>query len=89
MRETVNRSDYHYIQWSQWLEHTVGLTQEYANNPIDAPKYTHSCNRYFRPCSFIPFCDTNEDEQRIILSEMITEEWSPLSKPVLDGVGTE
>jgi hypothetical protein len=89
MRETVNRSDYHYIQWSQWLEHTVGLTQEYANNPIDAPKYTHSCNRYFRPCSFIPFCDNNEEEQRVILSEMEVDEWSPLSKPVLDGVGNE
>jgi hypothetical protein len=89
MRETVNRRDYHYVQWAKWLEHTVGLTQEYANNPIDAPKFTHSCNRYFRPCSFIAFCDNNEEEQHVILSEMQDDEWSPLSKPVLDGVGIE
>jgi hypothetical protein len=65
------------------------LTREYADDPINAPKYTHSCNRYFKPCSFIAFCDNSEEEQRLILSEMVTDEWSPLSKPVLDGVGSE
>jgi hypothetical protein len=89
IRETVNRHDYHYVQWAKWLEHTVRLVRDYADDPINAPKFTHSCNRYFRPCTFVPFCDNSEEEQRLILSEMVTDEWSPLSKPVLDGVGSE
>jgi hypothetical protein len=47
IRETVPRHDYHYVQWAKWLEHTVRLTREYADDPINAPKFTHSCNRYF------------------------------------------
>jgi len=49
------------------------------NNPYDTPRYTHSCNRYFRPCSFIPFCDTTREDQETLVREiMVTEEWSPL-----------
>ncbi len=89
IRETVNRYDYHYQQWANWLVHTITLARQYAGDPIGAPKYTHSCNRYFRPCSFIPFCDNTPDEQAVILREMVDDEWSPLAKPVLDGVGSE
>jgi len=89
IRETVSRHNYHYQQWANWLVHTITLARQYAGNPIDAPKYTHSCNRYFRPCSFIPFCDSEASEQRIILTEMVDDEWSPLGKPILDGVGNE
>lgn len=89
IREVVPRHDYHYEQWSNWLRHTIQLARQYTMNPIDAPKYTHSCNRYFRPCSFIPFCDAEAKEQRTILEEMVEDVWSPLGKPVLDGIGSE
>jgi len=90
IRETVSRRDYHYTRWLDWLVHTINLARQYEGNPYDAPKYTHSCNRYFRPCSFIPFCDADPDEQHVIVKEMVTDEWSPLEQRIiLDGVGSE
>lgn len=87
--ETMNRYDYHLQRWVDWLVHTLRIAKEYNRDPISAPKYTHSCNRYFRPCSLIPFCYGDDDEQNRILGEMEHEEWSPLQKGVLDGVGSE
>jgi hypothetical protein len=89
IRETVSRQQWHYSRWTDWLVHTITMARQYKDNPYDAPKYTHSCNRYFRPCSFIPFCDASAEEQRIIVTEMVDDEWSPLAKTVLDGIGTE
>lgn len=90
MRETVSRRDHHYTRWLDWLVHTINMARQYEGNPYDAPKYTHSCNRYFRPCSFIPFCDADPEEQHVIVKEMVTDEWSPLEgKTILDGVGNE
>jgi hypothetical protein len=89
IRETVSRRQYHYKRWVDWLVHTVTMTRQYKDNPYDAPKYTHSCSRYFRPCMMIPFCDADDDEQRIIVSEMENAEWSPLEKAILDGIGNE
>lgn len=75
----VTRTDYHKQRWIEWVWHT--LTMQYwphQNNPVDAPMYTHSCNRYFRPCSFIPFCYASTEDQHEILAEMEYDEWSPL-----------
>ena len=89
IREPVMRHNFHYRQWMRWLIHTVSLARQYTDNPYDAPKYTHSCNRYFRPCSFIPFCDADDELQHEIVEGMPTDEWSPLAKPTLDGIGSE
>jgi hypothetical protein len=71
-------------RWLQWLEYTTGIYNTYKRNPMTAPKHTHSCNRYFRPCSMIPFCASDEQEQRDILEQMVTEEWSPLTEKTGD-----
>ena len=76
--EHVSRQDYMFARWFDWFLHCVDIYEGYKNDPINAPKYTHSCNRYFRPCSFIPFCVANDEDQRQIIEEMVTEEWSPL-----------
>jgi hypothetical protein len=78
VRESVSRYSHHFERWFDWFYHTVSLEQAYANDPVAAPKYTHSCNRYFRPCSAIPFCDATDEEQQQILNEMYDDEWSPL-----------
>lgn len=88
-REPMGRELHHIERWIDWLVHTVNLTMAYTGDPISAPKYTHSCNRYFRPCSLIPFCYGDDDEQHRILSEMEVNEWSPLNKEVIEGVGNE
>lgn len=81
VRESVTRYSHHIERWFSWFLHTVEIDQSYKDNPIDAPRYTHSCNRYFRPCSMIPFCDAEEEEQKQILTEMFEDEWSPLHTP--------
>ena len=78
--ELVPREPYHFEAFAKWLVHTISLIQQYQDNPLDAPRYTHSCNRYFRACSFLPLCDSSEEEQRLSLSQMVTDEWSPLKE---------
>lgn len=78
VQEHVSRDTHHFARWFDWFLHTVELAEQYHNNPTDAPRYTHSCNRYFRPCAFIPFCDSDDEEQKMIIDEMVLDEWSPL-----------
>ena len=78
-RELVPRKPVMFTKWANWFVTTIDVAEEWQNNVIDAPMYTHSCNRYFRSCSFLPFCasDTIEEKEQII-SEMELDEWSPL-----------
>ncbi|HEY4383564.1 MAG TPA: hypothetical protein VGN34_03680, partial [Ktedonobacteraceae bacterium] len=50
-REQGERFQHHYTDWLRWLVHTIWIARMYDGDPSGAPKYTHSCNRYFRPCS--------------------------------------
>lgn len=77
-RVVVKRADWQIAEWFQWLFHTAQMHEQYENNPTDAPMYTHSCNRYFRPCSFIPLCATEPEERRAMFEDMDEQEWSPL-----------
>lgn len=80
----VRRGEHHLRQWSEWVRHTVETYNSFIDRPLDAPTYTGSCNRYFRPCSFIPLCASPRDEQEQILDEMVTSEWSPLTEKAGD-----
>lgn len=82
--EPVTRRDYHFTQWITWALHTVEGYETHVGNPYDAPKYTHSCNRYFRPCSLLAFCDSEREDQEQTVSEMETHEWSPLHEKAGD-----
>lgn len=77
-RVAVKREQWQLLEWFQWLLHTTLLHEQYKDNPTDAPMYTHSCNRYFRPCSFIPICAEEPESRRQTFEEMETEEWNPL-----------
>jgi hypothetical protein len=77
--EDVPRNTFKYEKWAEWLVHTVALEEQYRDNILDAPRYTHSCNRYFRSCSFLPLCDANtREEAEEVLDMMSDDEWSPL-----------
>jgi hypothetical protein len=78
-KETVNRSqDPFFNKWAEWFIHTAEMDQTYRDDIISAPMYTTSCNRYFRACSFVPFCVGDTEEKKLILEEMVIDEWSPL-----------
>lgn len=75
--EPVRRTTDDKLRWFEWFFHSVG-TYENHQDPITAPRYTHSCNRYFSICQFLPFCTMSREEQREVLEGMRVEEWSPL-----------
>jgi hypothetical protein len=78
MRASVTRGDHSFTRWLWWMLHTVGEIRNYIGRPLDAPMFTHSCNRYFRPCTFVPLCAADDDERARIYDEFIIQEWSPL-----------
>lgn len=78
--EYVTRETHQFAAWFDWFLHSAAIYSRYKNNPHDAPRYTHSCNRYFRSCSFIPFCCSNKEDQMLMIEEMIIDEWSPLNE---------
>ncbi len=66
------------IRWAEWFFHSIEAYETYVSRPTEAPRYSHSCNRFFSACQFIPFCSSAREEQDSILEEMRTDEWSPL-----------
>lgn len=77
-RVPVTRYEHQFKEWFEWFWHTTRVYEKYKDDPINAPKYTHSCNRYFRPCSFIPFCAVPNEERQDVMNDMRIDEWSPL-----------
>lgn len=75
---TVYRKEHHIQRWAEWFMHTAKLYFEHKPSPLDAPMYTHSCSRYFRPCTFIPLCSAEREEAEEYLEQMVIDEWSPL-----------
>lgn len=76
--ERFERTDRQFTRWFEWLLTGVSIYDAYLGAPEKAPQFTHSCNRYFRPCSLIPFCASDEETQRDLLENMAQEVWSPL-----------
>jgi hypothetical protein len=54
------------------------LIKKHVDNPIFAPMFTHSCNRYFRPCALLDLCTAEQSDQLVMLETMnVSEEMSP------------
>ena len=51
-----------------------------------APRRTHSCNRYFRPCALIDFCADTVDGRAQQYSEMVQIDPSPSERAVMETV---
>ncbi len=70
------------LHWARWVRHTADLGDLYKDNYENAPRYTHSCNRYFRPCSLIPFCADTADGRAEQWGQMVPVEGSPSERAV-------
>jgi hypothetical protein len=75
--EPVRRTLDDKLRWFEWFFHSISVYEKYTD-PTMAPRYTHSCNRYFSICQFLPFCTMTREEQREMLDGMRVDEWSPL-----------
>lgn len=80
----VKRSNTQFQEWADWFMHTCEMYFKYIDTPLQAPKYTHSCNRYFRPCSFIPLCASDMEDREELFTAMEDERWSPLEEKSYD-----
>lgn len=76
--EEVSRNNSDFIRWCEWFFHSASMYEMWINDPTHAPRYTHSCNRYFSTCQFLPYCTLDRAEQTEVLEQMRVEEWSPL-----------
>ena len=80
MRYPTSRDASARMQWSRWVNDTLAIIGDYKDDPWNATMYTHSCNRYFRACSFIPLCvETQDMRKHIFEREMVEERWNPLA----------
>lgn len=78
VRDIANRHERHVRDWLAWILDQAFYIATFRDNPVHAPRYTMSCNRFFRPCSFIPLCDQEPEEFIETLDDMIEDRWSPL-----------
>lgn len=69
-------------QWASWVRHTVELYEQYKDYYENAPRYTHSCSRYFRPCSLLPFCADTPEGRKEQWEQMQATELSPSERAV-------
>ena len=76
--ETYPRHDHQFLEWFKWARATSDIIDAYRERPHTAPQYTHSCNRYFRPCSMIPYCSATPQDRQDMLTELNYEPWNPL-----------
>lgn len=83
--QPIERNEETVQHWARWFRHTAELFERYRDDFENAPRYTHSCNRYFRPCSLIPFCTDTAVGRRIqFTQEMIPADLSPSEKAILE-----
>lgn len=76
--EPITRGDHHVTRWLAWVSEGVKLYREYHDNVHEAPQYTHSCNRYFRPCPLVGWCSEEREAQEDMLRNFVKDEWNPL-----------
>lgn len=78
----TSRTGEQFQRWAFWFRHTAEVFERYKDDWEYAPRYTHSCNRYFRPCSLISFCGDTHEGRLEQWEEMITARMSPSESAV-------
>jgi hypothetical protein len=67
----------------QWIVDNAAQYYRYASDPLSAPRFSHSCNRFFRICEMLPICATPRDEQRAEM-ELIEQTGGEHSRELLN-----
>jgi hypothetical protein len=80
--EPVERSEEFIRHWAAWVRLMSGLYEEHVNDFEHAPRFTHSCNRYFRPCSLVQFCADTAAGRQAQWAQMVPSRPSPSERAV-------
>lgn len=76
------KSDAQIVDWANSLFFAHELVERYREEPLSAPKFTHSCSRYFRSCAFIDMCAAEPGDQQDIYDSLVEAELTPSQKAV-------
>lgn len=68
--------------WATWVHEQARKYELFENDYEHAQRYTHSCNRYFRPCSLIPFCGDTPEGREKQWEQMIPSDMTPSEKRI-------
>jgi hypothetical protein len=79
--EHRDEENFHYFHQTLMFTHRLAL--EYKGRALDAPMFTHSCNRYFRPCGFIDLCAGSREDQEMMYEAMEKTPLSPSEKAII------
>jgi hypothetical protein len=82
---TVSRNNEDFHRWAFWFRHTADMYMFYKEHYEYAPRYTHSCNRYFRPCALVPFCGDTAEGRMEQYEQMGPANLSPSERAVAEG----
>lgn len=74
----IHTEEHQIDDWYKWFYEQVQKELIYKDNPIHAPVSPHSCKRYYRVCSMMPFCTLAKQDQIEALDEMVHSEWNVL-----------
>lgn len=68
-----------YVNWAVWTYKWAKMFNAARENPAYSQQHFHSCNRYFRPCSFLDICMEDDPEDRTAMIEGLEyQPWDPL-----------
>jgi hypothetical protein len=81
--EPVVRDATAIAHWGNWVYNQVEIFETYKDNWEQAERRTHSCNRFFRPCSLIPFCADTAAGRAEQYSQMIPAQPSPSERAII------
>lgn len=81
--EPIERTAHQFGEWMRWFVDGVSTYRAYAGDELSTPMFTHSCNRYFRRCSFIPLCASDHEDQLAMLEEMEQAPMSPSEQSLM------
>lgn len=76
------KSDAQIVDWANSLFFAQEIVERYKDAPLTAPKFTHSCSRYFRSCAFIDMCAAEPGDQQDIYDSLVPAELTPSQKAV-------
>lgn len=82
--EALTRTESSFQNFASWVRHTVDLFVSNRDDFENAPRYTHSCNRYFRPCALLPFCCDTAEGRKEQWEQMVKAEPSPSERAVME-----
>lgn len=82
-----DRDEEMFATFIDWAIHSKEIYDKYMDNWERSPRYTHSCNRYFRSCSLLTFCTDTVEGRKEQFEEMTKGDLSPSEQAVLDKIG--